>query len=669
MANVVFLCARYAHHFGGEELLGSLLSSLVSRVSRLARSKADDMCFTAYWLSNVSYLLYYLRREPGLLVSTAAHQQELNKLIQDIFTIFVRSTIGRLEKVLGPAIMDYESIPGGETIKYDVHRKSGAMRPRATSAASRASRESISTTAKGKESTTAKGKESTTNKSKDEATVTHATPNAGGLFGSAFNYFRKGNSTQSSSESVVKSTSNLSLHSDKDQEAPVTSLSQSSQGRTLTQTSQAIGQFFYSLTSRPPPPHTLSPRTVTTILSSSLFVLQCYEVPEIIQAQVLRQLFIFTGTFLLNHLLESEAQSSKKMQPPTKRYCARWKAVCIRMNLSVLEDWVRYHTTATTLMVQTKTPSPPPSSYGDGRYGPLRSPIHRRASNSGASVEKSQRRGFDGLLQPLANTSPESITKYLKTVIAAVQLLQIATTTFGEDSPSGATMVTEDVEAVQLQWFYLLLDTVGRSTEKEILLTSDKATDQPLKLQEDDSLEKLSFPQIHRILVQNYVYEKEEPNLDGNFFLVLDGILEGIVERLNDNKRSSRSSLSSTDSAVRSPGDVGSHSISSAVVVTATTGNETTGTETSTPAPISDVGGEPPAVVAAANLWSVVRRLTKLILSTKRLWETGLLRSDDWPALEYLEHRTDPLREPRADDDLVHGLKLEVPDWVMRQVS
>src|SRR5271156_1072321 len=83
---------------------------------------------------------------------------------------------------------------------------------------------------------------------------------------------------------------------------------------------------------RPPSPKRraqTSPRNITSLLSSTLFVLDLYDVHSVITAQILAQIFYWIGTELFNHVMT------------TKRYLSRTKAMQIRMNVSVLEDWAR----------------------------------------------------------------------------------------------------------------------------------------------------------------------------------------------------------------------------------------------------------------------------------------------------------------------------------------
>lgn len=83
---------------------------------------------------------------------------------------------------------------------------------------------------------------------------------------------------------------------------------------------------------KPPPPNKRTrpePRNVTSLLSSTLFVLDLYDIHSVITAQILAQLFYWIGAELFNHTLSD------------RKYLARTKAMQIRMNISVLEDWAR----------------------------------------------------------------------------------------------------------------------------------------------------------------------------------------------------------------------------------------------------------------------------------------------------------------------------------------
>jgi len=83
----------------------------------------------------------------------------------------------------------------------------------------------------------------------------------------------------------------------------------------------------------------LSPVHVTDILSGVLMVLQLYDVNPAITIQAFSQIFFWIACEMFNRILTR------------KKYLCRSKAVQIRMNITVLEDWVR----ANGLPTQTGT--------------------------------------------------------------------------------------------------------------------------------------------------------------------------------------------------------------------------------------------------------------------------------------------------------------------------
>ena len=179
-----------------------------------------DMTVLAFWISNATLLLHYLKKDAGLVETTTEFQLQLVELINEIFILIIRDAERRMDKVLRNAILDYETIP------FD-HLE----------------------------------------------------------FVGEWNIFRSKNKAQPE-----------------------------------------------PLSYKPPPPNKraqLSPRSVTSLLSSTLFVLDLYDIHSVITSQILGQLFYWIGAELFNHILSN------------KMYLARTKAMQVRMNISVLEDWAR----------------------------------------------------------------------------------------------------------------------------------------------------------------------------------------------------------------------------------------------------------------------------------------------------------------------------------------
>lgn len=77
------------------------------------------MANCAFWLSNSLLLLYYLRKEPNLCAVSTEYQAHLQDLINEIFVFVLRDVERRVDKVLTPAILDYEGLPGFEDVQFE----------------------------------------------------------------------------------------------------------------------------------------------------------------------------------------------------------------------------------------------------------------------------------------------------------------------------------------------------------------------------------------------------------------------------------------------------------------------------------------------------------------------------------------------------------------------
>lgn len=220
-ANILFLSARYAHYHASHDLLATLLETAMDKINAKVERHQWDMTVLAFWISNATLLLHYLKKDSGLVGTTTEFQVQLVELINEIFILIIRDAERRMDKVLAIAILDHETIPF-ENLEFVGEWK----------------------------------------------------------------IFRSKNKAQ----------------------APE------------------------PVTYKPPPANKRaqpSPKNITSLLSSTLFVLDLYDIHSVIIAQLLAQLFYWIGAELFNHILLNKA------------YLARTKAMQIRMNISVLEDWAR----------------------------------------------------------------------------------------------------------------------------------------------------------------------------------------------------------------------------------------------------------------------------------------------------------------------------------------
>ena len=201
-------------------LLEEVLTAGMDRISDVIERHQWDMTMLAFWISNETLLLHYLKKDPGLMQATTKWQAELAELINETFILIIRDAERRMNKSIDTALLDYETIPGFDTIEFQ----------------------------------------------------------------GEFKLFR----------SRAKPVDEPGL--------------------------------------RPPSPKRraqTSPRNITSLLSSVLFVLDLYDTHSVITAQILAQLMYWLGAELLNRILTN------------RKYLARTKAMQIRHNVSQLEDWTR----------------------------------------------------------------------------------------------------------------------------------------------------------------------------------------------------------------------------------------------------------------------------------------------------------------------------------------
>ncbi|KAL7276799.1 hypothetical protein RUND412_000223 [Rhizina undulata] len=221
-ANVLFLSARYAHYHSSPELLSRLLLSAMEKINNVVERHQWDMTILAFWTSNATLLLHYLKKDAGLVGATVQFQQQLSELVGEIFILILRDAERRMDKVLDNAMLEHETIPGFEDVAFQ-------------------------------------------------------------------NEWRLFKPKKKDLEPLEKRL-------------------------------------------RPPSPKQRakpSPRNITSLLSSTLFVLDLYDIHSVIISQVFGQLFYWLGAELFNRIMSN------------RKYLARTKAMQIRLNVSTLEDWAR----------------------------------------------------------------------------------------------------------------------------------------------------------------------------------------------------------------------------------------------------------------------------------------------------------------------------------------
>ncbi|BGO98269.1 hypothetical protein NBRC10513v2_002661 [Rhodotorula toruloides] len=118
-ANVLFLCARFAHHHSNAELFDELLFGALERIEAAVHDRPHNMSVCAFWLSNCLLFLYYLRKEPSIAAASSEYQTHFADLINEIFVFIIRDAERRIDRVLEPALLEHEALPGFEDVAFE----------------------------------------------------------------------------------------------------------------------------------------------------------------------------------------------------------------------------------------------------------------------------------------------------------------------------------------------------------------------------------------------------------------------------------------------------------------------------------------------------------------------------------------------------------------------
>lgn len=215
-ANLLFLASRFAQYYSTPKVLNSLLDGSMDAIEKTVNTRHDDMTMLSFWISVCLLLQYYLRKDPGLEISTADTQLRLSELLNETYVLLIRDAERRMEKVLNDSILEYSAIEGLSTLEMS-----------------------------------------------DEWRI-----------------FR----------------------------------------RKQTPTERDIS---------PRRRRGASPRNITSLLSSTLYVLEAYTIHPTIIIQALAQIILWLSSEIFNRIMQN------------KKYLSRGKAMDLRMNVSQIEEWVR----------------------------------------------------------------------------------------------------------------------------------------------------------------------------------------------------------------------------------------------------------------------------------------------------------------------------------------
>jgi len=120
-ANIIFLSARYAYYYNSTELLKKFFDTILKKVGLLLKKlqKKPDINLNIFWLTNLLQLSCYLKKDTELVVNTVEYQYEISELVNEYYINLIEHLEERLEDVIEPSLMQYNTIPGIEDIKFE----------------------------------------------------------------------------------------------------------------------------------------------------------------------------------------------------------------------------------------------------------------------------------------------------------------------------------------------------------------------------------------------------------------------------------------------------------------------------------------------------------------------------------------------------------------------
>lgn len=309
-ANVLFLCIRFACSLDDYDLLEGLLLGAADHIEEILYAHSTDMTYLAFWLHNCMLLLHYMQRDVTLRHCEALDDLRslVADLINELYVFVIRDLERRIDKVMDAALLEHDAIPGMEDVKFEGE---WTFIKTLTGSVKNLGQGSHSSSSAGGSVRKPLGQIFAARSSTPEANSDGATMHA--------------NSSSSPAVAPVPSPGTPSSRLrglEKHTSSPATTIA------SIRRTPSVMRESSYDAT-----PEDLlakpSPRTITSLLTSTLHVLQLYEVNPAVIIQALSQVFFWVGCELFNRVLTR------------KKYLCRSRAMQIRLSVSALEDWAR----------------------------------------------------------------------------------------------------------------------------------------------------------------------------------------------------------------------------------------------------------------------------------------------------------------------------------------
>ncbi|KAJ1958340.1 hypothetical protein GGI12_004759 [Dipsacomyces acuminosporus] len=396
-ASMVFLAARFAHHLVTPDFLESFLADTIAAIIHEVQSHKADPLTLAFWMSNIQTLIYFFKRDAALVQATSEAQGRLSECMHDAYSLFIKAAQAELEPLIDVSMLAYDSMPDlFADVKFEAEKSQrlsmfffgGQAESTRKSSDGRPLRRSQTVLQKG-----SRGKRKNSILSAVRPNIDSA--NAG-LSGNMQPATASGD-VPAWVVSVERAKFLASAAADGASAAaldmrPASGDTFVSGGR-VSHDNQRPSQATVELFSQP------SPRTITYMLDCTLDLFDMCELHPFIVRGIMRQIFCYLGSEMFNRVLT------------TRDFCARSRAMQIRMNATQINDWIRRNS-ARLLVPQTASQK-----------------AKRNSANSAASVGDGVNTSPSSPEAKASSYSPESVLydAYFKPLVELVQLLQCLT--------------------------------------------------------------------------------------------------------------------------------------------------------------------------------------------------------------------------------------------------
>ncbi|TIB78461.1 hypothetical protein E3Q22_01333 [Wallemia mellicola] len=313
-ASALFLWQRYAFYVGDPsgELSSIIFDHAVENIEQTLFNNPENLPLLAFWLHNVTLWLYFINSDASMSEECKDMQDILSDFTNEIYVFIVRLVERKMDRVIEPFILDFNSMPEFDDIRFDGEwRIMRALTKRKGSV-----------------------------RSPNKKPPGHRRNGGGSLSSSIFG--KTGGSTSSFSDIFSSSNADNNIETlkspsmnsfdDEMRNRPLASdggIAPSASLASLSNTNDGediISEKFSKVNIDDV--NNNSPKKVTQLLNSTLIVLELYNVNEALIIQIFSQIFYWTACEIFNRMITN------------KKYYSRSRASMIRLNLSAIEDWV-----------------------------------------------------------------------------------------------------------------------------------------------------------------------------------------------------------------------------------------------------------------------------------------------------------------------------------------